>query len=73
MDKCEGVVKSWSRLKGYGFIVHNGQDVFVHYSVLPGRSGDRNLNVGDVVVFIGEYTDKGMRATSVSSIIRGSR
>lgn len=74
MNKKTGVVKWFSYKKGYGFIKNeNGEDVFVHYSVIPGKSGNRSLNVGDVVEYIEEQTDDGLRATSVLSFKRGSK
>lgn len=58
MGKQTGVVKWFSRLKGYGFINPDdgGQEVFVHYSAILGE-GYRNLYEGDRVEF--ELVDKG--------------
>lgn len=58
MGKQTGVVKWFSRLKGYGFINPDdgGQEVFVHYSAISGE-GYRNLYEGDRVEF--ELVDKG--------------
>jgi len=58
MSKLTGVVKWFSRLKGYGFINPDdgGQEVFVHYSAIDGE-GYRNLYEGDHVEF--EMVDKG--------------
>ncbi|MCZ7670559.1 MAG: cold shock domain-containing protein [Chloroflexi bacterium] len=52
MDKTTGVVKWFSRLKGYGFINPDDgeQEVFVHYSAIEGE-GYRNLYEGDRVEF----------------------
>jgi len=45
---CQGVVKSFSQASGYGFIDHNGQDVFVHIRNCGGGTApDR----GDMVNF----------------------
>ncbi|MCC6607041.1 MAG: cold shock domain-containing protein [Anaerolineae bacterium] len=58
MSKRTGMVKWFSRLKGYGFINPDdgGQEVFVHYSAIEG-DGYRNLYEGDKVDF--ELVDKG--------------
>jgi cold shock CspA family protein len=58
MSKQSGLVKWFSRLKGYGFINPDdgGQEVFVHYSAIEG-DGYRNLYEGDRVEF--ELVDKG--------------
>lgn len=53
-----GIVKWFSRLKGYGFIQPSDgqQEVFVHYSAIEGE-GYRNLYEGDQVEF--ELVDRG--------------
>ncbi len=58
MSRETGVVKWFSRLKGYGFINPDdgGQEVFVHYSAIEG-DGYRNLYEGDRVEF--EMVDQG--------------
>ncbi len=58
MSKYTGVVKWFSRLKGYGFILPDdgGQEVFVHYSAIDG-DGYRNLYEGDRVEF--DLVDQG--------------
>ncbi|MCA9922665.1 MAG: cold shock domain-containing protein [Anaerolineales bacterium] len=57
--KSTGIVKWFSRLKGYGFINPDegpDQEVFVHYSAIEG-DGYRNLYEGDRVEF--ELVDRG--------------
>jgi CspA family cold shock protein len=53
-----GIVKWFSRLKGYGFINpdQGGKEVFVHYSAIRG-DGYRNLFEGDKVEY--ELIDRG--------------
>ena len=68
MSKMSGVVKWFSRLKGYGFInPDNGdQEVFVHYSAIDGE-GYRNLYEGDQVEFELVDRGKGPQAQNVSA------
>lgn len=52
MFRESGIVKWFSRLKGYGFINpdEGGQEVFVHYSAIDG-DGYKNLYEGDKVEY----------------------
>ena len=60
---AEGVVKWFDPRKGFGFIVGpEGQDIFVHFSVIQG-DGFRVLNDGAPVVYDAVKSDKGWRAT----------
>lgn len=56
--RVSGVVKFFSRVRGWGFITPDevGAEVFVHYSAIDGR-GYRNLYEGDRVSF--EVVDEG--------------
>ncbi len=58
MLRESGIVKWFSRLKGYGFINpdEGGKEVFVHYSAIQG-DGYRNLFEGDKVEY--ELVDQG--------------
>lgn len=58
MYRETGVVKWFSRMKGYGFINpdQGGKEVFVHYSAIRG-DGYRNLFEGDKVEY--ELIDRG--------------
>ncbi|MBM4460376.1 MAG: cold shock domain-containing protein [Chloroflexi bacterium] len=65
-----GVVRWFSRSKGYGFIAPDGgeqKDVFVHYSNIIGE-GFKNLDEGDRVQFVIEDTPKGPQAVQVIRI-----
>ncbi len=68
MEKRTGIVKWFSRLKGYGFINPDdgGQEVFVHYSAIEGE-GYRNLYEGDRVEFDLVDQGKGPQAQNVIS------
>jgi len=68
MDKATGVVKWFSRLKGYGFINPDdgGQEIFVHYSAIQGE-GYRNLYEGDRVEFKLIDNGKGPQAQGVNA------
>jgi len=68
MDKATGVVKWFSRLKGYGFIDPDdgGQEIFVHYSAIQGE-GYRNLYEGDRVEFNLVDNGKGPQAQAVNA------
>lgn len=63
-----GIVKWFSRLKGYGFIKPDdgSREVFVHYSSIDG-DGYRNLYEGDRVDFDLVDLGKGPQAKHVKS------
>jgi CspA family cold shock protein len=64
-----GIVKWFSRLKGYGFIQSEGseQEVFVHYSAIDGE-GYRNLYEGDRVEYEEVDMGKGPQARNVNTM-----
>ncbi len=68
MSRETGVVKWFSRIKGYGFIKpdEGGQEVFVHYSAIDGE-GYRNLHEGDRVEYDRIDVGKGPQARNVVS------
>lgn len=64
-----GIVKWFSRLKGYGFIQPDAgeQEVFVHYSAIEGE-GYRNLYEGDRVEYDEVDMGKGPQARNVNTM-----
>lgn len=60
-----GTVQWFNDGKGYGFILGaDGQDVFVHHSVIQ-MAGHRSLNEGDKVEYEVARGPKGLSAASV--------
>ena len=62
-----GKVKWFNDSKGYGFIEQDeGEDVFVHYSVID-MDGFRTLPEGSIVQFEAVQGEKGLQATVVKA------
>lgn len=62
--KKTGIVLWFDIKKGFGFIRHEGQDVFVHYSKIDAPMGEfRVLNEGDEVEFELFEADRGSGKT----------
>ncbi len=60
-----GTVKWFNDSKGYGFIAQpDGEDVFVHFSVIEGE-GFRTLSEGQEVEFELRESEKGLQAAMV--------
>ncbi|MBK8989841.1 MAG: cold shock domain-containing protein [Chloroflexi bacterium] len=69
-QRLTGVVKWFSRLKGYGFIASDdGSEVFVHYSAIKG-DGYRDLSEGDKVSYLVVDRGKGPQADDVKVLHR---
>jgi cold shock protein len=65
LNAIEGVVKWFDPRKGFGFIVGpEGQDIFVHFTVIEG-DGFRVLRDGGKVIYDAVRGDKGWKATKV--------
>lgn len=61
----QGTVKWFNDAKGYGFLSRpNGEDVFVHHSVIQ-SSGFRSLSEGQAVSFEVVKGPKGLQAENV--------
>ena len=72
LNDIEGVVKWFDARKGFGFIVGpEGQDIFVHLSVIEQSEGFRALRDGERVLYSATDGDKGWSATKAKSL--GSR
>lgn len=64
-----GTVKWFDPRKGFGFVVGpQGQDIFIHYSVISQEGGFRTLRDGESVVYSAHVGPKGWAATSVRAI-----
>ncbi len=67
----QGIVKWFSKQKGFGFITPDGQeegkDVFVHFSAIEG-SGFKTLREGARVSFEIIDGDKGLQAANVKEL-----
>lgn len=64
-EALKGVVKWFNDAKGFGFIEHaNGQDVFVHYSVIE-DDGFKTLKDGEEVSYEIQEGPKGLHAVKV--------
>jgi len=60
-----GIVKSYSATKGYGFVEHNGKDVFIMHSELSGLAPKE----GTKITFTITQTEKGAQATKIRANI----
>ncbi len=61
----QGKIKWFNSKKGFGFIEQeDGEDVFVHYSVIE-MTGFKTLNEGDRVEFEIQESGRGLAATRV--------
>ena len=64
-----GIVKWFDFKIGFGFVVHDdGQDVFIHFSVIEGE-GFRRLRDGEKVEYEVVKGPKGLSATRVRRLV----
>ncbi|MSR44405.1 MAG: cold shock domain-containing protein [Phycisphaerales bacterium] len=67
----EGTVKWFDARKGFGFIVGpQGQDIFVHFSVIDQEQGFRTLRDSERVIYSAESGAKGWAATHAKALAR---
>lgn len=65
LSQITGTVKWFDPRKGFGFIIGpDGQDIFVHFTVIDGE-GFRVLKDGSQVTYDAEHNEKGWRAVKV--------
>jgi len=63
-----GTVKWFDCKKGFGFVLNdNGQDVFVHFTVIEGE-GFRSLKDGEVIEYDEIESPKGLLARAVKRL-----
>ena len=68
LSDVDGTVKWFDPRKGFGFIVGpEGQDIFVHFTVIQG-DGFRVLKDGCRVHYDAQKSDKGWKATKVARV-----
>jgi len=68
INNLEGLVKWFDPRKGFGFIVGpEGQDIFVHFSVIDQAEGFKTLRDGEAVNYSATKGQKGWSATMVKS------
>ncbi len=68
MEKLNGKVKSFNKIKGYGFINgDDGNEYFFHFSSLN-MEGFKTVNVDDKVTFEPQDGEKGKRALNIDII-----
>ncbi|MFO0783652.1 MAG: cold shock domain-containing protein [Phycisphaerales bacterium] len=71
LENVEGQVKWFDPRKGFGFIIGpQGQDIFVHFSVIEQEGGFRTLNDGEMVTYSAQQGPKGWAATKARSLTR---
>ena len=71
LHQVEGTVRWFDPRKGYGFIVGpEGQDIFVHFSVIEQVEGFRTLRDGEKVVYSAAVGPKGWSATRAKATTR---
>ena len=71
LTDVEGVVKWFDARKGFGFIIGpQGQDIFVHFTVIDQETGFRTFKDGEKVTYSANCGAKGWSATFARSAAR---
>ena len=73
--EIEGEIKWFDPRKGYGFIVGpEGQDIFVHFTVIEQEEGFRTFRDGERVIYDANDGAKGWSATKARAVeVRASQ
>ncbi len=67
--EIEGEIKWFDPRKGYGFIIGpEGQDIFVHFSVIEQDEGFRTFRDGETIIYDANDGEKGWSATRARSL-----
>jgi cold shock protein len=67
--EIEGEIKWFDPRKGYGFIVGpEGQDIFVHFTVIEQDEGFRTFRDGERVIYDANDGAKGWSATKARAV-----
>ncbi|MDA1008529.1 MAG: cold shock domain-containing protein [Planctomycetota bacterium] len=73
IENREGTVKWFDARKGFGFIVGpEGQDIFVHFSVIELDAGFRTFKDGEKIVYSADKGQKGWAATAARSLVKAN-
>lgn len=73
ITNTDGVIKWFDARKGFGFIVGpQGQDIFVHFSVIEQDQGFRTLRDGEKVTYSAQCGTKGWAATHAKAFARAT-
>ncbi len=68
---ADGIIKWFDARKGFGFIIGpQGQDIFVHFSVIEQDQGFRTLRDGEKVTYSAQSGSKGWAATAAKATTR---
>ncbi|MBM4115927.1 MAG: cold shock domain-containing protein [Bacteroidia bacterium] len=71
IENAEGTIKWFDARKGFGFIIGpQGQDIFVHFTVIDQETGFRTFKDGEKVTYSANCGAKGWSATFARSAAR---
>ncbi len=71
ITNSEGIIKWFDARKGFGFIIGpEGQDIFVHFSVIEQEQGFKTFRDGEKVVYSAQSGAKGWAATHARALVR---